>query len=251
MTTCGEIALTDVQDDFLAKVHGAHWARRASLPELRRLLWMNVVWRDTVLEWLLPDQFALIVNPDRSPEDYWEEMTGFRADACYDRSDITGAFLDGALPVARERVGDLVVESVAVEEYKGDGRPDDSLYDEGVALGYQWATSRATPSEQQGVWIYHLLVDGAFIDQEIGPELIIRSFLFMIRPDDVSTPYREAWLRLVGENVSDPWDLDLAAGFMDGAHDAFAPAKLHLRRTASHNGHRIDSRSAVEVVSPS
>jgi hypothetical protein len=229
MATCDDIALTDVQDNFLAKVHGAYWAQRASLPELRRLLWMNVVWQDTVITWLSPDHFALIVNPERSPEDYWQEMTGFSADARYDRSDIKGAFFDGALPVARERVRDLVVEPVTIEAYDFDGIPDDSLYDEGVALGYQWATSQATPSEEEGVREYDYFIAGAFTDHPIGPELIIRSFLFMIRPDDLSTPYREAWLRLVGENVSDPWNLDFAVGFMHGAFDAFVPAKL--RRT--------------------
>ena len=92
-----------------------------------------------MLQELHPISFACAVNPDHatgaeSAEQLWEEMTGVPVEGWH-QSRISLAFLDAALPVARERVGDIEIEPAKVEQDKDF---DMHTCEIGLALGSKW-----------------------------------------------------------------------------------------------------------------
>jgi hypothetical protein len=221
-----QVEYVDEQQEALsAKQHGAEWARTAELWVLRRLLWMDKVWRGNVLEDLYPRLFAYAVNPDHakdaeSARQLWQEMTGFPIDG-WDQIEILLAFLDGALPVARQRVGDLAIEPAAFEKQV---RYSVLVFEEGWDRGREWATNRADASELGYLRVFRRAFQyesgPVYYVTEYGPTMLVRSWVFMIRPKDVPARYREIWLQMIGTQVSDPWDFDFIHGFVMGALQA-------------------------------
>jgi hypothetical protein len=233
MAICHEAEFIDEQDTLSAKQHGGQWARAAELAELRRLLWMDKVWRGNVLEDLGAIAFAYIVIPDRakdveSARAFWQDMAGFTVED-WDQSEILLAFLDGALPIARERVGDLVVEPVTIKRNEEDEEQQHCLlsFEEGLARGREWATTRADSSEVEYLRVFGRAFQSTsgpvWLVTEYGAEMLVRSFVFMVKPDDVSAPYRAAWKRMIGKPVPEPWDFDFAHGFVLGAVNSVCP----------------------------
>jgi hypothetical protein len=227
MAFCQVEYVDEEQEALSAKKHGAAWARIAELGGLQRLLWMDKVWRGNVLEELGPIAFAYAVNPDyahdvESAMQLWQEMTGFQVEA-WDQTEALLAFVDGVLPVARERVGDLEVEPVTVERPGDDEELEYCLFTfkNGMATGREWATTRADSSELAYLRVFRRAFQSTsgpvLFVTEYGPEILIRSFLFIVKPQDIRRPYRQIWLQLVGAQVPDPRDYDFVHGFVNAA----------------------------------